>query len=525
MASDRGTVTRSLLLVSGLLLAGCGGDGDLGRPDPSYTARRAAVADAGGRKPAPATPPNLTVPQFKPEVLTPLAELTQYDSGPGLVVCPPAPVQADAATANFGAGCGLWLQAVVGGHGELGKTPPFRSVRSAIWQWRRRNLQATAANAAQIARWFGVDHLLVGEVTGGAPACALTYRLLKLPGAQPVGAELRLTGTKEEVLRQLPQAALDLCGRFHLNSAVSGAGIGTPQDLTTAGEFVPIPDETLTEGQGERLFAIAPRSLTAAMVSAGMPDVRTPAAPHPERAQELLGLSSTESVLALDELSWSIMRGSEMPPAPFYETAGRVWQRFPHNLVLNDSQAALFLHHAQREEAVRSAEAAVRCSTQSPQAWSLLASVLASFAHDVLGRRTPASLGVGERATLQPLFDRWVESSRRAAELNPASPLGWTRLAENAQATGDMKTAAEAIEKGRAADPGEPDVYRQALELHGPNGLKDKAKRDRFAREAGTRPWPRLEDRHAIFHILEEAGYESLAAPLERSLKAAGVKL
>lgn len=53
------------------------------------------------------------------------AQLTQMDSGPGVLVCEPVATGADRTAADFGAGCGRWLHLIVAGHGELGKTPSW----------------------------------------------------------------------------------------------------------------------------------------------------------------------------------------------------------------------------------------------------------------------------------------------------------------------------------------------------------------------------------------------------------------
>ena len=53
----------------------------------------------------------------------PLGTVRAAASGPGVVVAEPVARQADGTARDFGAGCGRWLQFVLSGHGELGKTP------------------------------------------------------------------------------------------------------------------------------------------------------------------------------------------------------------------------------------------------------------------------------------------------------------------------------------------------------------------------------------------------------------------
>ena len=54
--------------------------------------------------------------------------LAPFAGGVGVVICEPvADPGTEADNANFGAGCGRWLQFAVGGQGELGKTPLWES--------------------------------------------------------------------------------------------------------------------------------------------------------------------------------------------------------------------------------------------------------------------------------------------------------------------------------------------------------------------------------------------------------------
>src|SRR5205823_4499176 len=108
-------------------------------------------------------------------------------SGPGLVVCDPVAVGADAATASFGDGCARWLHFTVAGQGALGKTPSW-SARAVIPQLLGRNdARLSLADAAQLSRALGVTHVAVGRISGSAKRCTLTYQLYEVPARKAVG--------------------------------------------------------------------------------------------------------------------------------------------------------------------------------------------------------------------------------------------------------------------------------------------------------------------------------------------------
>src|SRR5437660_39011 len=113
------------LAAASILLTGLGGCSR----DESPAARLAVMRAARQRaKQAPQLPPS-AVAGFKPAVpQVPLTSLTQYENGPGVVVCEPVAPATDADTRSFGAGCSRWLRLAVCGHGELGRNPGWQMV-------------------------------------------------------------------------------------------------------------------------------------------------------------------------------------------------------------------------------------------------------------------------------------------------------------------------------------------------------------------------------------------------------------
>src|SRR5262245_37091849 len=94
------------------------------------------------------------------------ADLGPVASGTGVIVFEPVATGMDEAVSQFGDGCSMWLQFVVGGHGELGKTPSWVSIMQAAEGRGLRNLRARSAEAVAITGAVGATHAVLGEIRG-----------------------------------------------------------------------------------------------------------------------------------------------------------------------------------------------------------------------------------------------------------------------------------------------------------------------------------------------------------------------
>src|SRR5437879_1422790 len=66
----------------------------------------------------------------------------------GVVICEPVPAAGAEALGDFGAGCARWLHFVVGGHGELGKTPTWSAADRARMELKLNRLRITEDGVA-----------------------------------------------------------------------------------------------------------------------------------------------------------------------------------------------------------------------------------------------------------------------------------------------------------------------------------------------------------------------------------------
>jgi hypothetical protein len=190
--------------------------------------------------------------------------LTQFDNGPGVLICDPAPVEADAAAADFGAGCGRWLHLLIGGQGELGKTPRWSEQEITRAALSRGDLRLTTADLRKLAQRagisLGITHVALGEISGSTSECSLSYQIWSVPGQKPVGAPLTLRGSAAEVVAQLPMATRGLCGALGITAPRIPEAVGeSAEELQFLGSIPRVPDLQTEEAVLTQLATLAGR--------------------------------------------------------------------------------------------------------------------------------------------------------------------------------------------------------------------------------------------------------------------------
>src|SRR5207244_1680942 len=188
--------------------------------------------------------------------LSPLvARLAQLANGPGVLVCEPVARGADAATVDFGAGCARWLHLIVGGQGELRKTPTWTCVQNAQRELKKHDLRLSLEQAAPLHRILGITHVALGEIRGDAHHCRLTYRCWQIPKKRAVGAPITVSGTREEVLAHLPRLAAALARTLGITAPRVPSGVGeTGEEMQTLGSLPWVPEDlSLSDAQVEVL--------------------------------------------------------------------------------------------------------------------------------------------------------------------------------------------------------------------------------------------------------------------------------
>jgi WD40 repeat protein len=497
--------------MGALLFSGCGWLA----PERPYRRPRPPQAAAP-------TPSESLVPSMAPaarrrlggHLFTPLDQLTQYHNGAGVAVCPPVVAGKDRDLRQFGAGCSRWLQFAVGGHGELGKTPAWTALERVLQDLEIRGTPPTLAGVSKFPRRLGVTHVVVGELSGSVARSTLTYHLWKLPERVQVGAPVKLSGSLAEVTKGLPAAARELAKRLGVAKPRVPAQIGeSAADLRFLGS-IPRSRKPLPAAGAAKLRVLQGHSLLGKLLLAGDATYRGD-------QEEVIRMSDQASRKVTDNtVVWGMIGSycSQMNVVPTEpgdtQNLRDSLKRFPQNFQLN---AAAALYHYQQHPAaeyVASAEEAVRCSTRSPVAWTVLAVAISTAGDSIRRARTVNELSPQELADVNGIYPHWLEVAERAARMDPDWPDAWITVSQAAAFAGDPQEADQAFWKGLRGQHGNARTYWWGMEMYAPKWYSDPKKLDRVAKLAAQDQYATSADRSLVLQQLQGIGRTDLASKL-----------
>jgi tetratricopeptide (TPR) repeat protein len=464
---------------------------------PASLAARAARTAARHPKPAAAKNPTTAKPVEVPTGSSPVTRLTQLDSGPGLVVCDPTARGAGADTADFGIGCGRWLNLIVAGHGELGKTPRGSEVTRAHNEIHTADLRLTAQEAVRLAPKAGISHVAIGEIEGNAHHCTLTYRLWEVPAAKALGEPLTTTGTEDEVIAALPKLAAGLAALVGIHSPRIPTGVGeTAAELRAVGQIYQPPGIAEDDPRMAAVHAVAMQMVNGG--GSGRPYPPVLAAFTDLRYRALTGDAGQAASLArglMKVLPENALIFGELAQETFYSQHVKLadlpvaelrqnLKRFPNNYLFNLADCYFLLADGQLPQARSSAERAVRCATANPDAWLALGDLLYTFADRVRHARTIDKMTPAELNYCQRLYDERLPIVRHVVQVDPQHGVAWQHVSAAAAFQGDGQLADAALWKALRLQPNRMDVYWWGLQLYQPKWYEDRAKLTTVARMA-----------------------------------------
>ncbi len=399
--------------------------------------------------------------------------------GVGIAVCEPAAVPGDPSTGNFGTGCALWLQMVVGGQPEFGRTPLWRSLGRARRELGRPDLRLAPPEARRLASLLGVTDVAVGTLRGTGTRLTLTYRLLPVPTGASTGTAMMLTGTRDQIAAGLPRLARTLAKSLGAAvPAVPASADLTPADLQFLGR---LRWESAEKVQADRTQgeSLAARSPLAGLMLIGEP-VRS-AARFNVAVQVLIAQAGG------NPLVWGeITEQRPLAALPLAATLAALAARYPGSDILAAAETYRFRAVQDRVAERRAAERGAKDNPQSPDAWLTLTATLDSAAEGLRQARVYDALSPEEAATLTHLYAQWEAAARRSVTLDPAFARGWLRLAQAATFSGDSAVADKAIETALALSDDKSEVYAWALEMYQPKWDDDPAKLAQYSHLAAA---------------------------------------
>ena len=473
-------------------------------------------AGSGGAANAQAkSPADGALRQF-PSLGLPIEQMKPISGGMGVALCEPATVPGtDEATAAFGAGCGRWLQFVVGGQAELGRTPLWEALNRAEKEMGRADLRLKPADVMRLKTMLGATHAATGNISGNASQCRLTYQLWQIDGLKPVsvGPPVTLNGSAAEVLQKLPGLAVTLSKLLGVTVPHIPASIGmNPEETALIGRLSLAPNLDLTDAQFTQVSAIAAHAPLAVMFLLNTSAV--------EDGQTLTALAqgSLKKAPANTLLYAQIAAQKTSALTGTQERFFALFKQFPANAPLAMAASRVYAAGQQAELAQQFAEKAVRAAYHSPDAWLLLAEAYKLEAQAVRQSRAFRSLSGPEQAYVNEAYHRWLQADLRAAQQDDQDAKAWLETAQSAVFASDFNLADAAFWNALRLDPQDPALYAWGLEMYQPKWDNSPDKLREVAEKAVSLPLSEPRAALPIVDALKASGFASLAAPLSAAI-------
>jgi predicted Zn-dependent protease len=401
---------------------------------------------------------------------------------------------------------GFWLDLYVSGQPEFGPTPARPSVRRCAKDQHLDSLALDSARALKIAQRAGLTHVCVGTLAGGPTSWTLTYNVVLAATTKPVGEPLRVTGTLDQLVEQLPGLATRLGERL---------GCRQPQVPSSPG---------LTAKELELLVDVGGRVDEGASKSKNLPA---------SESRALSGLRARSLAAAILEMSYTLVPEEDLEP-----TVTRILREGRDNARVFSTVAALQPRHAKTGETTLTvlvarhpknyqfssalfdvarglnqaqaryrAAVGVQLAPLNPEAYLDITRAISDEVNELRNGRFMGDLATGERNKLVTLYQFQQEACEKAVQLDPDYTHAWYDLAVDATFAGDERVATDAFWKTLALDPDLAQAYEWGLEMFQPKWLDDREQLGKVARAAAGRSFDDDEKAEGISEALWQSGF------------------
>ena len=428
--------------------------------------------------------------------------LKPIPNGPGIQICEPvAPAGTSASLADFGAGCGAWLQWSMGFHPELGQTPIWQLADRARWELHVPRMRLSLSLSAGLVRVMGVTHFALGQISGTPEKCLLTYQLYAATGQKAVGVPIKIAGTEEQIVAQLPQAARALLTGLGVQKLHVPASVGaTPAEMNTAGHYPWYQDQKPSETEQQEIDTLGRKFPLAALLSFTH-DSGATVKEREANARRLLEQTPGNFLLLGATATYIGVPTEEFGRFVDSQVAAL---NTPNNLLLaywapNRTQTP--------DEALKAYIRLVRLAPHSSTAWNLLALAYGNNQESTRLARVFAGLTPPEVEKLLRLYERWVYASTQATTLDPEYQDGWRELAVAATFASDSERADAAFWKAYALDKNDLRLYNWGLEMYQTKWGGDPKTLSKVARLSMEASFPENADLYSLGSELRSAGF------------------
>jgi tetratricopeptide (TPR) repeat protein len=464
-----------------------------------------------------------------------VSALKPLPSGPGVLVLEPVG-GAHPGYASFGAGCARWLQLVVGGQPEFGKTPLWASVDVARKSLGAADLRLSLEDAIKLGDKLGITHVAVGTLAGDAKNGTLSYQLWEIIGRKPVGTPVVSRGTNQAIADSLPAVAGALCKHLGLRKPAVPVRVGDAAfELGIVGALPWCPGEEIPAERMQTLggqSGLVPQNYPLA-TNAHVPLLtgfaflvnRGALQDGPQLMRWGAGLVKLlpGNALVLAELGYQAPEAQNLDAKalPLAEVR-RLLKRTPNSYLLHTAAGFYLKAQGAPDVGRTDAEMAVRCAPQNPSAWISLAGMIDEQADLIRQARFISDMTDAESAQVQQFYEAALPLLIHAVRLDPSSQRGWLILAQMTAFAGEEELALAAYERAYRIDSSDRGTLSWGIQLYQPKwyGDENRLKRvaERMAQASAGWPWAqRLEEALAIHHAgLEPVAEKLVHTPRER---------
>lgn len=442
------------------------------------------------------------------------ADLKPISNGPGIQICEPVAAGKDAALADFGSGCGRWMQWSMGFHPELGQTPRWELAAQASRELHVPNLRLSLTQGARLVGMLGATHVAVGQITGTRAQCSLTYQLYAIPSQKAVGKPIKLSGSELQVIAGLPGAARTLVTLLGVHTPRVPVRVGaTPADLIEIGRYDVYEQHPVDAKQ--KIDTLAPNLPLATLLSFINHNIDSI---QNSGTKNNVGSRSSREAGALRLVGQAsgnfLMLGvTTLFPTPSEALVRSINSKVaamaaPHNAVL--AYCGVARAHTP-PEAVKAAQRLVLMAPQSAAAWKMLATKYLEYMQSVRDGRVYADLAAQDQLSLNEIYNNDLQAASQAAQLDPDDPDAWIKVTVAAKFASESERSYEAFWKAHALNPNDPRIYQEGIDLYMPKWQGDRTMLLKVVHLAMAADYPPNFYAYALGLSLQQAGFEAEA--------------
>jgi len=410
------------------------------------------------------------------------------NSGPGLIVCEPISKTNSTKVADFGSGTSAWLDFVVGGQPQCGRTPTFHSLDVLRLELDRTDLRMSEKEISKLPKSFGITHVATGLIEGTPKNCRLTYRIYKLPEIKLLATHT-ISGSLDGLARQLPSVAawmtksIGVKQRFVPNKTYDSAN-----NLSFIGN-VRWRLNKASAAENKHLIRIASTSPLAGILCIECEQKQNPK--DVRVIVDRLVKTYPNNALMLAQVSQM-----EVERIPLYLLSRCSKQleanvkRFPNNCLLQSAQAEYKFKNFKSDEQLAAANQCVSNSPNSSRSWLRLSWTLGCLADNIRRAHLSEKITPDEQEKLHVMDLRSLGAAEQSTKLDPLNARAWYEVSRHASVAGFPDEADQALQMlMKLKHDDDTDIfsnYSWGLELYGPHRLNDRKKRVEIAKRAGN---------------------------------------